>query len=177
MKKIALVGATLALAMIAGSASAANAMNTGTFGLNVSVVPVTLPFTANGATVSSPLIGGKYFVSKDMAILGGLGFASGGPSGNTSTVLALMAGVRKFTSTGDFAPFIGGRLDYVSASGTGPSSSDMTVQAQAGAEYFLAKQFSVEGNAGIGFESRSVAGTSASYFGTATAGVSINLYF
>lgn len=178
MKKIALAGVTMALVMVAGAASAANSMSTGTMGLHVSVVPETVDFGGASTLRTDPMIGGKYFMSKDMAILGGVGFASGGPSGASVTFFKLMGGVRKYTSTGDFAPFFGGRLDYSSLSVTGGSASNMTLQAQAGAEYFLAKQFSVEGSAGVGFSSISPAvGSSYTTFGTATAGVNINLYF
>jgi len=176
MKKIALVGATLAFVLAAGSVSAANSMTTGAMGLNVTVIPETIDF-GGGNTASSPMVSGKYFYAKEMALLGGVGFASGGPSGASVTLIKLMGGVRKYMNTNDFAPFIGGRVDYASTSGTG-SASNLSLQAQAGAEYFLAKQFSIEGSAGFGFVSISpVVGSSYTKLGTASAGVSINLYF
>jgi hypothetical protein len=177
MKKIALAGATLALVLAAGSASAANSMNSGTVGLSVSVVPATVTFGGGAGSVSDSMISGKYFVAKDMAVLGGVGFATGGPSGASTTQLRIMGGVRKYMNTNDFAPFIGGTVDYASLSTTPANYSIITVAAHAGAEYFLAKQFSVEGSVGFGFQSQSAAGTSATYIGTTTAGVGINLYF
>lgn len=184
MKKIAFVSATLALALAlaAGSASAANSMSSGTLGLNVQVVAPSLTYSSTvgpvttTTTVQSPLIGGKYFVAKDMAILGGFGFSSGGPSGNSVTTFSLEAGVRKYLNTNDFAPFVGGIFGYSSTS-TNPSSSTMTLAVEAGAEYFLAKQFSVEGKVNFGYLSNDNGGSKASYFGTSTAGLSVNYYF
>jgi len=172
MKRIALVGTALALVLAAGSASAANSMNTGTFGLNVPVISSTPGVTV----VPSPLISGKYFVAKELAVLGGLGFNSGGPSGNTTTTLALLAGVRKYMNTNDFAPFVGGVFEYSSTSGT-PSTNGMALSAEAGAEYFLAKQFSIEGKVGFGYLSVDDGATKSSYFGTSTANLSMNFYF
>jgi len=167
MKKIALVGATLAFVLAAGSVSAANSMSTGTIGLNVPVVSTT-----------DPLISGKYFMNKDMAILGGFGFSSGGTSGNSVTTFALEAGVRKYMNTNDFAPFIGGVFDYTSTSST-PSQTTMGLIAEAGAEYFLAKQFSIEGKVGFGYTSNDTgnAATKTTNFGSSRAHLSVNFYF
>lgn len=167
MKKIALVGATLALVMATGSTFAANSMNTGTIGLNVPVVSTT-----------DPLISGKYFVSKDMAILAGFGFNSGGTSGNSVTTFAIEAGVRKYMKTDDFAPFVGGVFDYTSTT-TSPSQTTMGLGVEAGAEYFLAKQFSIEGKVGFGYSSidTGVAATKTTGFGTSRANLSVNFYF
>lgn len=172
MKKIALVGTTLVLALAAGSAMAANSLNAGTLGLNIPVITSTPGVT----TVPSPLISGKYFVAKDLAVLGGFGFNSGGPSGNSTTTLSLLAGVRKYMKVDDFAPFVGGAFEYSSTSGT-PSSNSMSLAAEAGAEYFLAKQFSVEGKVGFGYLSLDNGVTKSSYFGTSTANLSVNFYF
>lgn len=171
MKKIALVGATLALVMAAGTASAANSMSVGTLGLNVPVV-------TSAATPPNPLISGKYFFAKEMAVLGGVGFSSGGPSGTTVTTFSVLGGVRKYLNTNDFAPFVDGVLEYSSTSGT-PSSSNMSLAAEAGAEYFLAKQFSVEGKVGFGYLSNDPGAPTAktTYFGTTTANLSVNFYF
>ena len=167
MKKIAIVGATLALAFAAGSASAANSMASGTLGLNVPVV-----------STSDPLISGKYFVGKDMAIIGGFGFSSGGTSGNSVTTFAIQAGMRKYMNTNDFAPFVGGVFDYTSTSGT-PSQSTMGLGVEGGAEYFLAKQFSIEGKVGFGYKSNDTgnSATKTTGFGTSRATLSVNFYF
>lgn len=175
MKKIVLASAIVALVMAAGSAFAANSMNTGTFGLNI---PVVSGNAASNPNVSDPMISGKYFVSKDLAVLGGFGFVSGGPSGNSTTTFALMAGVRKYMKADDFAPFVGGGLIYESTSSTPNSTSSMLIGAEAGAEYFLAKQFSVEGKVRFGYSSLdNGGGAKSSYFGTTTTNLSVNYYF
>ena len=174
MKKIALVVATSALVMIAGSSYAANSLNAGTFGLGVSMVQQNV--TANGQTVNNPLIQGKYSITRDIAVLGGFGFLSGGPSGNSTTTFSLLGGVRKYLKVDDFAPFVGGVLEYSSTS-SAPSSSSTLVAAEGGAEYFLAKQFSVEGKVRIGYLSTDSGTIKSTYFGTTTVGAGLNFYF
>jgi hypothetical protein len=176
MKKIALAGATLALVLATGSSFAENSLNAGTLGLTVAVVPATVDF-GGGVNQNDSMVGGKYFVGKDLAVLAGVGFATGGPSGASTTQLRIMGGVRKYMKTDDFAPFVGGIVDYASLSTAPANYSSFTVAAQAGAEQFLSKHFSVEGSVAFGFSSVSAAGVSATYIGTSTAGVGINLYF
>lgn len=173
MKKIALVGATLALAFAAGSASAANSMASGTLGLNIPVITGAAPTNPG---VTNPIITGKYFVGKDLAVLGGFGFVSGGPSGASTTTFALEGGIRKYMNTNDFAPFVGGGLIYESTSTTPNTTTSMQLGAEAGAEYFLAKQFSIEGKVRFGYSSLDN-GTKSSYFGTTTSNLSVNYYF
>lgn len=155
-----------------GSASSAHSLSAGNFGLNVTVAEQ----DPQGNVPVNPLISGRYFISKDMAILGGFGFLSGGPSSNTTTTLKLMAGARSYLKAESFAPFIGGRFAYTSTSGT-PSSNAWTINVEGGAEYFLAKQFSVEGQAEFGYLSTESGGAKATYFGTSTARLSVNFYF
>ena len=167
MKKIALVGATLALVMAAGSASAANSLNAGTFGLNVNAH-------------DNFIINGKYFIAKDMAVLGGLGLRIQGGDNNRGTDIGLLAGVRKYLKTDDLAPFVGGRFDYSST--TDSTVVAMGFSAEAGAEYFLAKQFSFEGRVGFGYSSTenkpvAAATTKTNYIGTTSVGISANFYF
>lgn len=174
MKKIALVGAALTLAMAAGSAMAVNSLNAGTIGLNIPVI--TSAAATNGA-VSDPIITGKYFFAKDMAVLGGFGFVSGGPSGSSVTTFSLLAGVRKYMKVDDFAPFVGGGLIYETTSTTPSSSTSLQLGAEAGAEYFLAKQFSVEGKVRFGYSSIESGAAKSTYFGTTTSTLSVNYYF
>lgn len=173
MKKIVMAGTALALVMAAGSALAANSLNSGTFGLNVPVI------TANSTTnnfISNPIISGRYFVANSMAVLAGFGFNSGGPSGASTTTFALQGGFRKYLKTDDLAPFVGGILQYESTS-SNPASTALTVAAEGGAEYFLARQFSVEGKVAFGYQSNDNAGAKTTYFGTTTANLSVNFYF
>ena len=177
MKKIALVGAALALSMAAGSALAANSMNTGTMGFNVN-------------TSDNTMINGKYFIAKDMAVLGGFGLGINGGDAK-GTDIELLAGVRKYMKTDDFAPFMGGRFEYSSTQDS--NVKNLSILAEAGAEYFLAKQFSLEGRVGFGYVSKETitAGTTTvggftfptsaksktTYIGTGAASLSANFYF
>ncbi len=194
MKKIALVGAVLAMAFVTASASAANSLVAGTVGLGVSVNP------------SSPLISGKYFFAKDIAILGGFGFKSAdtkttdvqrtvATTDTSSTpTQVLLGGVRKYFKTDDFAPFIGGVVQYTTIGGvtqrstttvTNPAvlsiTKDWLLAAEAGAEYFIGKQFSVEGKVQLGYVSKKVVSgdrvDTSEDLGTSTAGLGFNFYF
>lgn len=182
MKKIALAGATLALALAltAGSALAANSLNSGTFGINVPLQN----------TPDNFMINGKYVVSNGLAVLGGAGLriAGGDVKG---TDIGFLVGVRKYLKTDDFAPFVGGRFQYTSTNDS--NTTNLGLLAEAGAEYFLAKQFSLEGSVGFGYTSTETktigtvmigpiavptsTTTKATYIGTGTVSVSANFYF
>lgn len=181
MKKIVLAGATLALAMTAGSALAANSLVKGTLGLNVPV--------QNNQT-DNFMVNGRYLVTNDLAVLAGLGVrVAGGDAKGTD--IGLSGGIRKYLKTDDFAPFVGGRLVYTSTQDS--TVTDLSVMAEAGAEYFLAKQFSIEGRIGFGYASNETktVGTviiggiayptsttaKTTYIGTGTLGLSANFYF
>ncbi len=166
MKKIASVVAILALAISASGAYAANSLSKGTFGLNVGTDP-------------GFIVNGKYFIQSDMAILGGfgLGIAGGDAKG---TDIGLIVGGRKYLHVADFAPFVGGRLTYSSVLDSTIKSTGLI--AEAGAEYFLAKQFSFEGRVGFGYTSTDVDNpilgkSKTSNIGTTTFGISFNFYF
>ena len=170
MKKIASVVATLALAIFASGAYAANSLSKGTFGLNIGTGSQGDTNFVDGGFI----INGKYFIQSDMAILGGfgLGIAGGDAKG---TDIGLIIGARKYLKVADFAPFVGGRLTY---SSTGDSNFKTTqLIAEGGAEYFLAKQFSFEGRVGLGYESDETGPVKNTRFGTRTFGVSFNFYF
>ena len=167
MKKTVLAGAALALAMAAGSAFAANNLSSGTFGLNVN---------AN----DNFIINGKYFIAKDMAVLGGFGMRIQGGDNNKGTDIGFLAGIRKYLKTDDLAPFVGGRFEYSSIRDS--TVTDLGVTAEAGAEYFLAKQFSVEGRVGFGYTSQEnkpvgQPTTKTNQIGTTSFGISANFYF
>jgi len=167
MKKIAIAGAALALAMATGSSFAANNLSKGTFGLNVN-------------TQDNFIINGKYFIENDMAVLGGLGLRING-SDAKGTDIGLLIGARKYLKSDDFAPFVGGRFTYSSTSDS--SLIGMGITAEAGAEYFLAKQFSLEGRVGFGYSSSDQKATvtnaayKSTYIGTTSVGISANFYF
>src|SRR5476651_2160433 len=119
MKKIALVGTTLALAMAAGSASAAtaaaaNGPTAGSFGINVGFIQATA--VGNTTTPADFMINGKYFITKDMAVLAGVGLVmvdNGAAANSKSTNIGFQGGFRKYLKTDDLAPFVGGRLQYL----------------------------------------------------------------
>jgi hypothetical protein len=190
MKKIALVGTTLALAMAAGSASAAtaaaaaNGPTAGSFGINVGFIQATA--VGNTTTPADFMINGKYFITKDMAVLAGVGLVmvdNGAPSNSKSTNIGFQGGFRKYLKTDDLAPFVGGRLQYLSTRQGANDVTDFALIAEAGAEYYFRKQFSLEASVGAGYASaefKPVAGgpsTKATAFGTTTFSVSANFYY
>lgn len=184
MKKFALAGATLVLAMAAGSAAAAGGKGefgpaAGTFGLNVSV-----------GTIADPLmdfvVSGKYFITKDMAVLAGAGLQfvdNGQASNNTSTSIGFTGGIRKYLKTEELAPFFGGQLQYVSARSGANDVTQFFLGAEAGAEYFLSRQFSLEGSVAAGYLSADIkpvgggATTKTTAFGTFKGNLSVNYYY
>lgn len=180
MKKIALAGTVLALTLSTGSVFAGP--TAGSIGMNVDLVNSTTPL----GTPTNFLIKGKYLIKQDMAILAGVGMQmvdSGAATNATSTNLGLMGGIRKYMKTDDFAPFFGGKLQYLSTRQGGNDVTDLALMAEIGAEYFFARQFSVEGSVGAGYASQKLepvgggASTTATAIGTATYSVSANFYF
>jgi hypothetical protein len=175
MKKRLLV-VVVALAMVLGigigNASAANSLQAGTFGFNVDA------FNSNDSFV----ISAKYLILKDLAVLAGFGFgAKGGDADGTD--VGIGGGVRKYLTIEDFAPFVGGTIFY-SRTRDG-DQKDMSVMGEFGAEYFLHKQFSVEGGVGFGYTSsktRTTTGAVTTTFkdttiGTQRVALSFNFYF
>jgi hypothetical protein len=85
--------------------------------------------------------------------------------------------------TNDFAPFFGGKLQYLTTRQGNFDVTDIVLMAEFGAEYFLAKQFSLEGSVGAGYASQKVepvggvTSTTATAMGTTTFSVSANYYF
>ena len=181
MKNITLAGATLALIIASGSALAAPAA--GSFGINVGF---TQPTALTSGTPTNFMVNGKYFISKDTAVLAGVGLVmadSGAATNSKSTDIGFQVGFRKYMKTEDFAPFVGGRLQYVSTRQWPNDVTDFFLGVEGGAEYFLGKQFSLEGSVGFGYASSDSKGvvsgisTKATYFGTTSLNVSANFYF
>lgn len=195
MKRIALASTTLVLAMAAGSACAASASGptAGSFGINVGFTQPTATGSVAAVSNTSPrdfMINGKYFITKDMAVLAGVGLVlvdSGAATNSKSTNIGFQGGFRKYLKTDELAPFVGGKLQYLSTRiGSGGGARDVTdfaLLAEGGAEYFLSRQFSLEGSVGFGYsssESQPAAGgasTKATAFGSTTFSVSANFYF
>lgn len=172
MKKVVL--SVVASVMVMGSTAFAggNSLGEGSKSLGFE--------TANSRT----MVIGKYGISQDMAVVGGFGFSStssNAPGASGVTELGLAVGARKYLKVDDFAPFVGGSLAYTSNPNGVKDSSSLGIQVDFGAEYFLAKQFSLEGSVGIAYGSATtkvgttdVTNTS---FGTTRSAIGANLYF
>jgi hypothetical protein len=130
------------------------------------------------------IISGKYFIAKDMALIAGLGLGINGGDAK-GTDLGFTVGARKYLKSDDLAPFVGARFAY-STTGDSAMPGGKTVTlgllAEAGAEYFLSKQFSLEGRVGFGYLSAETTTGAAAAFkgtriGTESLGISANFYF
>ena len=182
MKNLTLLGTAFAMAMMAGNAAAESGPAAGKFGINIGF---TQPSAISG-TPANFLINGKYFITKDMAVLAGVGLVivdSGAAANSKSTSLGFQGGIRKYLKSDDFAPFVGGKLQYLSTRQGANDVTDFALMAEGGAEYYFSKQFSVEGSIGLGYassESKPVAGgasTKSTALGSTTFNVSANFYF
>jgi hypothetical protein len=176
-------------AALAGNAFAANSLASGAKALTIGFGDSVLNNVANPTdqNQNNPIvdIGGKFFIAKDMAITAGIGFQmnTGDLEG---TYLSFNAGIRKYLKTDDFAPFVGGQFSYITYDAkVDPGAvkvadfSAFELTAMFGAEYFLGKQFSIEGSvgAGIGKATDDIVHKDTTYIGTRNFGVKANFYF
>ena len=170
----------LAIAMVItvgiGNASAANSLQQGNMSVSVGMGDSLFGTTMNDVID----ISGRYLVSNDLAIVAGFGLRTDGGDAD-ATYLSFAGGVRKYFKTDDFAPFFGGQLKIVmdEDDNAGIDETTFDLSALVGAEYFLGKQFSLEGSIGLGFGqiSDDTADADDRYFGTRTTGVRANFYF
>lgn len=179
MKKIALAAATLVLTVASGSVLAANSIYAGAMGLTIGMTEAGVTPGNNGS--NNFIIGGKYFMAKDMALTAGFGLSIRGAD-DKGTDIGFTVGARKYLKTDDFAPFIGGKFQYASGGDSGTTKySGMAIGAEAGAEYFFNKQFSMEGSVGFGYKSlettTGATTTKATRIGTESIGIAANFYF
>lgn len=190
MKKLAVVVLVLILAALGltGSAFAANSLKQGTVGFNVDVNNNL--FGLNSDVDNNFVLTGKFFIQNDLAALAGFGIGIRGADADGVDV-GLTAGVRKYLKVDDFAPFVGGLFFYSNTKDG--DAQDFSLMAEAGAEYFLHKQFSIEGKVGVGYVSRETKTTTTtaqagqlittsttrreSDLGTERLGISFNFYF
>lgn len=191
MKRLVMIAAALAMVVSigVGSASAANSLQQGSFGVSVGMGDSifshkTFP-AANGIVNDVVDINARYLITKDVAIVGGFGLQIDGGDAD-ATYFSFTAGARKYMKNDDFAPFVGGQLTYASVTAKEGNPKVKTVDlsiidlsALVGAEYFVGKQFSLEGSIGVGFGQASddLANVDDTYFGTRTVGVRANYYF
>jgi hypothetical protein len=177
MKKLLVIVAVIiaVMGLGIGSASAAdNSLKAGTFGFNVGF---------GDSALGEPgvvMISGKYFIQNDIALIAGFG-AQASSGDVSSDFFGISFGVRKYLKLSDFAPFVGGKLSFEKTKNdiNGIDRKVFDVSAVLGAEYFLHKQFSIEGSVGLGFGSvdNRAPNTDYTYVGTRTVGVSANFYF
>lgn len=189
MTKAALVCAVLFV--LAGRAMAANSLVLGAKGLSLGFGDSALNHIATPAATDAqnPLVdlSGRAFLSKNVALTGGFGFQmnSGDLKGN---YFNFNVGARKYLKIDDFAPFLGVQLSYTTWDGKLKDAAAKYVDASVfdlgimfGAEYFLGKQFSVEGAVGaaLGKASTDINDVShdSSFFGTRSFGIRGNYYF
>ncbi len=192
MKKIIMVvmAAAVMTGMGYGSAFGANSLSSGSMALSFGFGDSVLRHVATPTsdTQVNPLvdISGRFFFADDLAITAGLGFQinSGDLDG---TFLSFNVGMRKYLKTDDFAPFIGGQFSYITYDASRPDAaggkfvdfSGYEFDGLVGAEYFLGKQFSIEGSVGIGIghANDDIAHEDTNFIGTRNLGVSANYYF
>ena len=185
MKKVILIAMAVAVITGAGMGSAfaasagSNSLNSGTMGFNVGM----------GNSILGDLgvvtVSGKYFILDDLALVAGIGVQDS--SGDfDERFFSISAGVRHYFNMNDFSPFVEGRFSYedenTTVTGDRTDQNALDFSAIFGAEYFLSKQFSVEGAVGFGFGTITVKtpgfpDRDTTYFGTRTVGVSANFYF
>ncbi len=191
MKKLVIIA--LALAMVSvmgvGNASAVNSLQQGNVSVGVGMGDSIFSHKAvpasNGIVNDVVDIDARYLVTKDIAIVGAFGLQVDGGDAD-ATYFSFTGGVRKYLKTDDFAPFVGGQLTYAAVTAKEGNPSVKTVDlsiidlsAMIGAEYFVGKQFSLEGSVGLGFgQARNkLTDEDDTYFGTRTVGVRANFYF
>jgi hypothetical protein len=170
---IAALSIVMTICVGIGSVLAANSLEARSIGVSVGLGNSTF-----GSTNDSIIdITGKYLITNDLALLGGLGLET--HSGDAdSSYIGLSVGVRKYLNTDDFALFVDGKLSYIKQDVDGDTET-IDLSAGFGAEYFLYKQFSVDASIGVGFgiEDNNVTNKDDIYIGTRTIGVNANFYF
>ncbi len=166
---------------ISTSAFAANSLQQGAKGISVGMGDSV--FSNNvipgGGVINNVVnVSGRYFVAGDMAITGGFGLQLDGGDAD-ATYFSISAGFRKYLKVDDFAPFVNGKFTYanVEDDNTNTDVEVIDLEASIGAEYFLNKQFSLEGAIGVGLGEIDNDGDDDTYFGTRTVGVRANFYF
>ncbi len=183
MKRIA-IAVVMVLLAFSGSAFAANSLHQGAFGISVgmgdSVFSHSAIPNANVAINNVVDLQARFLAAKNLALYGNFGFQNDGGDAD-ATYISLGIGARMYLKTDDFAPFVAGQLSYVSVK-SDPKVADISVIDVAGlfgAEYFVGKQFSLEGSVGVGIGQAKddLSKVKDTYFGTRTVGVRANFYF
>ena len=171
---MAVLSFTLIGANSASAAAGATSLKAGALGLNVGFGDSALG--ANGVITVS----GRYFLLNDLALQAGVGMqASSGDLDAKYFSTAIC--VRKYFTTEEFAPFVEGKFSYISENIAlkGVDASTVELSGNFGAEYFLNRQFSIEGSVGVGLGrvDDKISNKDYTYLGTHTLGLSANFYF
>jgi len=160
MKRLVL--AILAVVLVSCSAFAEGAATPGQFGLQTAVTFTNVPGFSGD-------LGAKYIITNNIALRAALGLSSTSAAGASTTFFDVAAGFEyHFGGKGGVSPYAGAEISYSGASipvGKGPSS--FGVNGVFGGEYFFSSNFSVAGEARLGFRSDNAAGTTSTTFGTA----------
>ncbi|MFP4611422.1 MAG: hypothetical protein ACLFQT_10410 [Thiohalophilus sp.] len=164
MKKFLLC--TIAALVFSSTAAADNSLHAGAKAINVSITDEELP--------TGFLLKGKYFTSNDMAIIAGAGISINGSDAD-GTDISLLGGVRSYMGRGDFATFYGGMITYTDFDAT--NTSQLAFLGEFGGEYFVGRQFSMEGSLRAGYATTDVGALTVSSLGTFGGQVSLNYYF
>ena len=179
MKKVFIVAIVLGMVAVTGigNASAAGtgtSLKAGTFGFNVGFGDSSLGSTG------VVMISGKYFLQSDVALIAGIGLQTSSGDLNAD-FFGISGGVRKYLRIDELAPFVEGRFSYVTEriSSENIDKDTFDISAGFGAEYFLHRQFSIEGSVavGLGKVDDNALHKDYTYFGSRTVGVSANFYF
>lgn len=184
MKKVIIIVAAVAVVMglgigSASAASGSNSLKSGTLGFNVGFGDSVF------GNIGVVTVSGKYFLQDNLALVAGFGVQES--SGDfDDKFFSLSGGARYYLKTDDFSPFVEGKFSYedenVNVNGSRLDQTALDFSAVVGAEYFLHRQFSIEGAVGLGFGTITVKNPGlpdqdVTYFGTRTVGVSANFYF
>lgn len=168
----------IALGLGMGTVQAENSLNNGAFALNMQVSDSILGGNVRdfGGNESPLMVAGKFMIAKDAAVLLGFGLGVYGGDGE-GTDLAIKGGYRSYMSTADFAPFVG--ASFAMKSYNDGDTTETYFMGEFGAEYFMSRQFSVEGSAyaGYGAVKQDIPDTNISRIGTYGTSVSVNYYF
>ncbi len=174
MKKLVIVAVALVMVMgLAGGAFAAsNSLQSGAMGISVGFD------NSTGGIDDIITISGRYMIQNEMAAILGFGFEK--QSGDLSgSYFGVSFGIRKYFKADDFAPFAEGKLTIISQDIQGDTDT-LDLSANFGAEYFLHKQFSIEGSVGLhlgSVDDNAVPNGDYTYIGTQSVGVRANFYF
>lgn len=168
MKIKTLLAVIAASFLLTGTAVAENSLRTGAKAINVTIT--------DDALATDFRLKGKYFTSSNMAIIAGVGLSINGSDAD-GTDISLLGGVRSYMGSGSFAPFFGGMISYTDYDAAGIDTTVLAFLGELGGEYFVGRQFSVEGSLRAGYATTDMGPATVTKLGTFGGQVSLNYYF